>query len=149
MGHAAARLGTRRRAQRYGVEAPVRLWGDAPDAIEGITVNVSPIGMLLRTSALQAPAIASRVRFRLGLPGLQTPSGASVVGVGRVVRALRDAERDELLIATTIDESAFEPVLRADARSLTSQLAEGAGLVRVLADTPPDADAAGVTTARE
>ena len=143
MTHAAAEPGTRRHARRYAVEAPVRLFVASGEEVEGITVNIGRLGMLIRTPGAVLPTASMPVRFRMALRPGHGWRGACVDGVGRILRWSRVEGTDILLIAVTIDESFLRPAECPSTLPFPQQLTEGAALVRVLTGEERDPEATG------
>lgn len=73
------------------------------------TANVSASGVLVQTS--HAPAVDTRVEFRLALPArASAASHGEVSGHGHVVRQVTPPERQQYGFALAIDEYDFLPV---------------------------------------
>ena len=136
----AAQPGTRRHAPRYAVEAPVRLFVASGEEVEGTTVNISRLGMLIRAAGPARPPLSTQARFRLALSPGRGWSGACVDGVGRILRWSR-ADTDSPLIAVTIDQSFLRPAECLRAHPFVTQITEGAALVRVLTGDEHDPEA--------
>lgn len=112
-----------RRAPRFAIEAPARLrTGDGP-WFEATTVNISRIGVLLRTAeAPPRPQAAVEIAMSLAVPGSQRVARVTCTGV--VTRVVAGGTSGETLVAATIDEFCIEPAISGDDIVRADPLAE-------------------------
>jgi hypothetical protein len=102
-----------RRAPRYAIVAPVRFRGGAGAWLEGTTVDIGRLGLLIRTRyPVPPPGTALQLRVALKAGGVRR--GAYVACTGRVVRVDPRPGEGEVLMAVTIDEFQIEPAARSD-----------------------------------
>jgi hypothetical protein len=100
-----------RRAPRYSIVAPLRFrtgWGQW---LEATTVNISRLGVLVRTERPSAPS--TRLEMRIDLTSNDSLPGALVVCCGHVVRS-EPTLGSETLMAVTIDDFQLQPAVYAD-----------------------------------
>jgi hypothetical protein len=97
-----------RRAPRFSIVAPVRFRAPGCAWLEGTTVSVSRVGLLIRTAHEAPPPTAIVELFMtLGIPGSR--GCAKVACTGRVVSVAPSSDAGETFLATTIDEFQIEP----------------------------------------
>lgn len=106
---ASAGCGESRRAPRYSIVAPVRFRVVGGEWLEGTTINIGRLGVLIRTESPPPPS--TRLDFRIGLDG-DAVAGAHVAGSGLVLRSDRVGEGAEALMAITIDDYQLRPAAR-------------------------------------
>jgi PilZ domain len=96
-----------RRAPRFPIVAGVRFRANNGEWLEGTTVNISRLGLLLRVGQEPPPKAILDVKVALAIPG--TRGCAHVSCTGRVVRTEPSPDTGETLVAATIDEFRIEP----------------------------------------
>jgi PilZ domain-containing protein len=103
-----AEHGEARRAPRFPIEAPVRFRAGDGEWIEGTTVNISRLGLYLRTSLVPPPpSTIVEIHLALTIPGARGCSHVSCTG--RIVRTEPSPVCGETLVAATIDGFRIEP----------------------------------------
>jgi hypothetical protein len=104
-----------RSARRYDIREPVWFRTRESEWRHAVTVNVGLCGALIR-SVLPVPAIGTRVRLRIPLPGGWRES--YIASMGRVVRVVPADTDGEALVAIEVDRSQLRPFRRPrDARA--------------------------------
>lgn len=97
-----------RRAPRYSIVAPLRFRSGWGEWLDGTTVNIGRLGVLVRTQQPSAPP--TRLEMRIDLTSNHTLAGSLVLCWGRVVRSEPSAE-GETLMAVTIDDFQLHPAV--------------------------------------
>ena len=89
------------RAPRYVMNAPVQFRVQSGQWFDGTTVNISALGVLIRTTHAQTPP--APVELKIALTGADSSPHAHVTCAGHVVRCEPDRHRGDALVAIAIE----------------------------------------------
>ena len=97
-----------RRAPRYAIVAPLQFRGGGGEWVDGTTVNMGRLGVLVRASRPSEPS--TRLEMRIDLTNNHTFPASVVICSGRVVRS-ETAQDGETLVAVTIEDFELQPAV--------------------------------------